>query len=235
MDKQTAPGFTLLEMLIALGVFAVIGVMSSQILSGIVDLSETVRERADRLAELQRAMFIVGRDIEQLTRRPVRDAFGDPTAAVMIGDSPMIEFTRRGWQNPLHSPRTELQRIAYTVEEGTLIRLFWPVLDRGPDTEPIAQELLTGVQEVAFLAHDGTGEEYSYWPLDPSLSNDDNFLAGVEFRVAHDTFGQLDRLWSVAPPTDFLLERQRAVGLPGTENPDAGSDDDRDIDAEAES
>ena len=35
-------GFTLLEMLIALGVFAVIGVMSSQILSGIVDLSDTV-------------------------------------------------------------------------------------------------------------------------------------------------------------------------------------------------
>ena len=138
-----------------------------------MDLSDTVRERADRLAELQRAMFIVGRDIEQLTRRPVRDAFGDPTAAVVIGDSPMIEFTRRGWQNPLHSPRTELQRVAYTVEEGTLIRLFWPVLDRGPNTEPIAQELLTGVQEVAFLAHDGTGEEYSYWPLDPSLGNDD--------------------------------------------------------------
>ena len=235
MDKRAAPGFTLLEMLIALGVFAVIGVMSSQILSGIVDLSDTVRERADRLAELQRAMFIVGRDIEQLTRRPVRDAFGDPTAAVMIGDSPMIEFTRRGWQNPLHSPRTELQRVAYTVEEGTLIRLFWPVLDRGPDTEPIAQELLTGVQEVAFLAHDGTGEEYSYWPLEPSLSNDDNFLAAVELRVAHGTFGQLDRLWSVAPPTDFLLERQRAGGLPGTENPDAGRDDDRDLDAEAES
>ena len=235
MDKQAAPGFTLLEMLIALGVFAVIGVMSSQILSGIVDLSETVRERADRLAELQRAMFIVGRDIEQLTRRPVRDAFGDPTAAVMIGDSPMIEFTRRGWQNPLHSPRTELQRVAYTVEEDTLVRLFWPVLDRGPDTEPVPQVLLTGVQEVAFLAQDGTGEEYRYWPLDPSLSNDDNFLAAVELRVAHETFGQLDRLWSVAPPTDFLLERARADGLPGTEDADAEPDDERDIDAQAES
>lgn len=207
-------GFTLLEMLIALGVFAVIGVMSSQILSGIVDLSDTVRDRSDRLAELQRAMFIISRDIEQMTRRPVRDAFGDSTAAIIVGE-PLIEFTRRGWQNPLRSPRSELQRVAYTVADGDLVRQFWPLLDRSPDTEPIDQVLLRGVADVEFLAHAVRGEEFRYWPVAVDADDDGNALAAIELRLDHMVYGRLDRLWPVAPPGDFLLEGDQS-GLPGT-------------------
>lgn len=226
-------GFTLLEMLIALGVFAVIGVMSSQILSGIIDMSDTVRDRSDQLAELQRAMFIVSRDIEQMTRRPVRDAFGDSTAAIIIGE-PLIEFTRRGWQNPLRSPRSELQRVAYTVADGDLVRQFWPLLDRGPDTEPIDQVLLRGVTDVEFLAHASRGEEPSaggrggpaprtqelrYWPVAINAEDDENALQAIELRLEHAVYGRLGRLWPVAPPGDFLLDGDQ-TGLAGTEERD---------------
>lgn len=221
-------GFTLLEMLIALGVFAVIGVMSSQILSGIVDMSDTVRDRSDQLAELQRAMFIISRDIEQLTRRPVRDAFGDSTAAIIIGE-PLIEFTRRGWQNPLRSPRSELQRVAYTVDDGDLVRQFWPLLDRGPDTEPIDQVLLRGVADVEFLAHASRGDEFRYWPVAVSADDDENALEAIELRLGHVVYGRLDRLWPVAPPGDFLLEGDQP-GLPGTE----GRDSDGEVDPDGE-
>ena len=222
------PGFTLLEMLIALGVFAVIGLMSSQILSGIVDLSDTVRDRSDQLAELQRAMFIISRDVEQMTRRPVRDAFGDSTAAIIIGQ-PLIEFTRRGWQNPLRSPRSELQRVAYTVADGDLVREFWPMLDRGPDTEPIAQVLLPGVADVEFVAHAARGEEFRYWPLAVSGDAEENALEAIELRLDHAVYGRLGRLWPVPPPADFLLERDES-GLPGID--DEEPDDDLDPDME---
>lgn len=235
-------GFTLLEMLIALGVFAVIGLMSSQILSGIVDLSDNVRDRSDRLAELQRAMFIISRDVEQMTRRPVRDAFGDPTAAIVIGQ-PLIEFTRRGWQNPLRSPRSELQRVAYIVVDDDLVREFWPLLDRGPDTEPIAQVLLPGVDDVEFVAHATRGDgrsagvrggpaasmqEFRYWPVAVSGDADENALEAIELRLEHAVYGRLGRLWPVAPPGDFLLERD-APGLPGD---DGQEPDDVDPDME---
>ena len=217
MDPGRKRGFTLLEMLIALGVFAIIGVMSSQILGGIVDLSQTVRDRGDRLAELQRAMFIMGRDMEQLTRRWVRDEQGDPTAAITIGGAALIEFTRRGWQNPLGLPRSELQRIAYRLEEDRLVRVFWPVLDRGPGTEPIAQVLLVGVEQAAFVAYDDDNEEHGYWPLDLPTGEESAVLAAIHLRLAHDTYGQLERLWQVAPPSDFLLEAAPAGGLPGSD------------------
>lgn len=222
------PGFTLLEMLIALGVFAVIGVMSSQILSGIIDMSDTVRDRSDQLADLQRAMFIISRDIEQMTRRPVRDAFGDSTAAIIIGQ-PLIEFTRRGWQNPLRSPRSELQRVAYTVADGDLVRQFWPLLDRGPDTEPIDQVLLQGVADVEFLAHAARGEEFRYWPAVVDADDDGNALEAIELRLEHAVYGRLDRLWPVAPPGDFLSKGERP-GLPGTE----GRDSDGELDPDRE-
>ena len=221
-------GFTLLEMLIALGVFAVIGVMSSQILSGIVDMSDAVRDRSDQLAELQRAMFIISRDIEQMTRRPVRDAFGDSTAAIIIGE-PLIEFTRRGWQNPLQSPRSELQRVAYTVADGDLVRQFWPLLDRGPDTEPIDQVLLRGVADVEFLAHASRGDEFRYWPVLVNADEDENVLEAIELRLDHAVYGRLDRLWTVAPPGDFALEGDQP-GLPGTE----GRDSDGELDPDRE-
>ena len=235
-------GFTLLEMLVALGVFAVIGLMSSQILSGIVDLSDNVRDRSDQLAELQRAMFIISRDIEQMTRRPVRDAFGDSTAAIIIGE-PLIEFTRRGWQNPLRSPRSELQRVAYTVVDGDLVREFWPLLDRGPDTEPIGQVLLPGVADVEFVAHAAQGEEPSarergggarrgqehrYWPAAVDGDDDQNTLQAVEMRLDHVVYGRLVRLWPVAPPGDFLL-RDGESDLPGTEDRDSDGEVDPDM------
>ena len=220
-------GFTLLEMLIALGVFAVIGLMSSQILSGIVDLSDTVRNRSDQLAELQRAMFIISRDVEQMTRRPVRDAFGDSTAAIIIGQ-PLIEFTRRGWQNPLRSPRSELQRVAYTVADGDLVREFWPLLDRGPDTEPIAQVVLQGVVDVEIVARATRGEEFRYWPVAVSGDAEENALAAIELRLEHVVYGRLGRLWPVAPPADVLVERDEP-GLPGTDDQELDDEVDPDM------
>lgn len=225
-------GFTLLEMLIALAVFAVIGVMSSQILGGIVDMSGTVRERSERLAELQRAFFVVGRDLEQLTRRPVRDTFGDTTAAIAIGE-PLIEFTRHGWQNPLRSPRSELQRVAYGVSEENLVRMFWPVLDRGPDTEPVRQVLLEDVRDVEFVAHDEEGDDYRHWPPTPGSGNADAVLAAIEFRLDHAVYGRLSRLWAVPLPSDGLIEPDGEDDLLGDD--DAPSDlDQDDVDLEAE-
>ena len=219
-------GFTLLEMLIALGVFAVIGVMSSQILAGILDLSGTVRERSDQLAELQRAVFVVGRDIEQLAHRGVRDGFGDRTPVLTVG-KPLIEFTRRGWQNPLRSPRSELQRVAYDVSESDLVRAYWPVLDRGPDTEPVRQVLLKGIRDVEFVAHAEGGDTFRYWPPAPGAAGEEAVLAAIELRLDHLVYGRLGRLWAVPSPTEYLGETTSDPDRDDVDDdaPDRGEDD----------
>jgi general secretion pathway protein J len=106
------------------------------------------------LAEVQRSMQILQRDVLQLSRRGIRDQLGDPVEPLLIGADGMIEFTRFGWRNPLNRPRSELQRVGYVVQDDTLFRAYWMVLDRAPDTEPQLQEMLQGVEQIEFFALD---------------------------------------------------------------------------------
>ena len=206
-------GFTLLEVLVALAVFAIVSVLATRILGSIVDLADATGERGAALADVQRAIAVVERDVEQMVRRPVRDEMGDPGAAVVIGDATLIEFTRQGWQNPLDKPRTTLQRVAYAHRDDKLLRLYWPVLDRAPGSTPVVQVLLDGVAEAEFIGHDDVDQAHRHWS--PSTSGEPGAdLAAVELRLKTTTFGRLARLWLVPAGTEFLLARE-------TEDPDA--------------
>jgi len=191
-------GFTLMEVLVVLSVFAIIGVMASQIVGRVLENQQLLAIRGDRLAELQRAMLILQRDVMQLNPRGVRDELGDPLEALLIGADGMMEFTRAGWRNPLQQPRAELQRVGYVIQEETLYRVYWPTLDRAPQVEPVLQELLPGVTEVEFFALDVSGNEHSFWPLlgeyaqDPAAA-----LAGIGLRLETEPFGVIERIWVV--------------------------------------
>ena len=194
--RQT--GFTLMEMLIVFAVFALMGVMASQLLSRVLTNQEVLAERGDRLAEVQRAMQIMQRDILQLSARSIRDQLGDPLEPVLIGADGLMEFTRSGWRNPLAQARAELQRVAYVVQDETLYRAYWTVLDRDPESEPELQELLTGVAEIEFFALDVSGNQHSFWPLEGSYQSDPaQALGAILLRVDLAPFGVVERIWSV--------------------------------------
>ena len=205
MARHDSRGFTLIEMLIVFAVFAVIGVISSQIVSRVIDNQRVMRERGDRLAEVQRAMQIIQRDILQMTSRPVRDQLGDPLEPMLIGADGLIEFTRLGWRNPLGLRRAEVQRVGYVTRDGDLYRAYWPVLDRTPDTEPVLQSLLGDVEQIEFFALDVGGNEHSFWPIASGggLENPDTQLAGIVLRLDIEPFGPVERVWpvpSLRPP-----------------------------------
>lgn len=194
-------GFTLIEMLIVFAVFAVIGVVSSRIVSSVLDNQKVVAERGTRLAEVQRAMHIMQRDIMQLTNRPVRDELGDPLEPVLIGADGLIEFTRLGWRNPLAQRRAEVQRMGYVRQDEDLYRAYWPVLDRTPDSEPVLQRLLSDVEQIEFFAVDASGNEHSFWPVAGAVSsNPETQLVAVLVRIELRPFGTVERLWPVVTP-----------------------------------
>lgn len=201
MGRARTRGFTLVEMLVVFAVFAIIGVISSQIVSQVINNQRTMSERGDRLMAVQRAMQIMQRDIMQLTHRPVRDQLGDPLEPMLIGADGLMEFTRLGWRNPLDRQRAEVQRMAYVTQDGDLYRAYYPVLDRAPDSRPVLQRLLPDVEQIEFFALDVSGNEHSFWPVGGgAAANPDTQLAGIILRIDIEPFGAVERVWPVVPP-----------------------------------
>ncbi len=200
LRKIQQSGFTLIEMLVALAIFAVVGGISATLMSQVLANEATMGVRSERLGEMQRAMLILKRDLMQITNRPIRDMLGEPMPSVMIGNDGMIEFSRLGWRNPLDARRAEVQRVAYRLQDGNLLRAYWNVLDRSQDSEPRTQRLLKEVRQVEFLALDVEGDEHSFWPLRPGAEGDEGSpaLAAIFMRLECAPFGVVERIWLVA-------------------------------------
>ena len=198
-ERAVIRGFTLMEMLVALTVFAVIGLLCAQLMGRTLGNHEIVSERSGRLAEVQRAMLVLQRDIMQMADRPIRDLLGDTREAVLIGSDGLMEFSRLGWRNPLRQQRAEVQRIAYVVEDGDLYRAWWSVLDRAQDSEPTLQRLLTDIDQVEFFALDTAGQEHTYWPLlGEAEETSTRRLGAIVMRLELNPFGIVERIWPVA-------------------------------------
>ncbi len=164
-------GFTLLELLIAITIFAVVAALAYGGLATVLRARQETSASALQLRALQQAVFLIERDTTQLVVRPIRDEYGDRQPALYGGDG-RIEFTRGGWANPAGQVRSELQRVAYLVRDHQLIRDSWQVLDRAPDSVPYEAPLLDDVTDLQLRFLDEKNEWTDSWPpLDRSTTS----------------------------------------------------------------
>lgn len=176
-------GFTLIEVLIAMSITALVATIAYGSLARVMGGVEALRESADRSYEVNRAMMILSRDLRHFANRPIRDEFGELEPALSGGELARFElsFTRTGWHNPLEYPRSSLQRVNYRIEDEALWRDSYVVLDRAGNTEPRSTRLLDNVEtmQLAFLANAQTAQissdngvvDTSAWPENWVLSN----------------------------------------------------------------
>ncbi|HHW78224.1 MAG TPA: type II secretion system minor pseudopilin GspJ [Xanthomonadaceae bacterium] len=193
-------GFTLLELLVALAVFAIMATAAYSGLRNVLFTRAAVEEQSRRLAAVQLAVFRLEQDIEQAVPRGIRDEYGEPQAALLGGElaDDRLTLTRAGWDNPLGQPRATLQRVAYRLRDGRLWRLHWGVLDRGGLLEPRETLLLERVREfrVRFLDRDDWRDD---WP--PPASDEagakkdpDALPRAVEIGLTLEDWGEITRL-----------------------------------------
>lgn len=217
-----ARGFTLIELMVALALFAVLSVMAYGGLRTVLDARERAAAQAERLGELQIAILTIGRDLQQAVNRPVRDEFGDRGMA-MSGSETQIEFTRGGWRNPSGLQRSELQRVGYVVEEESLRRLSWQVLDRAQGAEPRGAVLLGGVKALELRFLDDQGEWREFWPppgTDPLTVS--ALPRAVEVGIETEHWDRITRLFPIAPglPAQLLTGALPQDSSPPPESPD---------------
>ena len=188
-------GFTLLELLVALAVFAIMSVLAYGGLEAVLDASQKTEASASRLAAVQRAFTVIGRDVEQAIGRRIRDELGGPQEPLRAGatlDRGLFELSRAGWSNPAGHRRSTLQRVAYRHEDETLFRSQWLVLDRAQDSSAQERVLLEGVRAVQVRILDTASQWQTEWP---PLTGAGAVPRALEIVIELDDWGELRRLF----------------------------------------
>ena len=160
-------GFTLIELLIAIAIVAVIGVMALGGLNIIIQQQEVAQEQADRWGKIQFAMRLITQDMAQIHPRPIRIGQGEDLGPAVSADarsSYPVEFSRGGWSNPAALTRGTVQRVAYELEDDTLYRIHWAVVDRTLSSVPVRNELLDGLEQLEIRFFSQSGQWQTEWP-----------------------------------------------------------------------
>lgn len=191
--NKTIKGFTLIEVLLATAIFAVISLASFNILDGVIRTKDGAEEKQFRLNQIQRGWMIIERDLLQIARRSVRVEGGEPQTNFFFADTgdfsiseQAIAFVRAGWSNPnLILPRSDVQPIAYRLNEQKLERLHFNFVDPVVGEEPKVRVLIEHVEQlkIRFFADKKWHEQ---------LSND-QWPQAIEFTLVTTDLGELTR------------------------------------------
>ncbi len=193
MNKQQ--GFTLVEILIALFVFAIMSTIATVGLTSVIRSYERSSIHFERLAELQIAMTIMQQDMTQMINRPILDNVSERQPAFSATRPEYFEFTRVGYSNPqMTLPRSTLQRVAYQWQDNQLIRTTWPVLDRATNTAPMQRILLTDVTQMQIRFLSDKNQFFTSWPTPQAASV---FPKAIEITLNLKDYGSIQRLFLI--------------------------------------
>ena len=216
-------GFTLLEIVIAVGVFAVLTTLAYGGLNQVLNQSLQTREISQKLQDLQYAFALIQQDLSQMIPREVRDEYGNrqPALATSFDESYLLKVTRQGWANPAEQTRSSLQRVSYTLDEGQLQRIYWFDLDRATTSEPIVLSLLEGVESVEFRFLDQEKEWQESWPPTVATAGQQPpWPLAIEITLETSRWGEIRRLFSMIDSPENLP----ALGAPATGKQDTDND-----------
>lgn len=195
-------GFTLLEILVATTILAVMGMIAYR---GIAEARVAVvnaEGHLDRLRQVQRTLQVVVTDFRTLTRRKVREPIGDGFRATIVRDPnalSLVELSRAGWPNGAGTPRGTAQRVVYRLEEGKLVREHWNVMDATLATPPVQRELIDRVERVELRYMNDGREWISEWPPFGNVGDFGFYQRplAVEITLVLEDYGEIRRIVEV--------------------------------------
>ncbi len=157
-------GFTLLEILIALFIFTIVALIMTKSLHSILMTQERTEIAAEQLREMQTALLLLSRDLDQALDRPISGPDGRIESA-FLGTRQTMTLTHGGIANPNGKLQSSaLQRTRYRFEKNQLIRDTWQQLDQAPRSLPQSRVLLKEIKDLNFRYLDAKNIFHAFWP-----------------------------------------------------------------------
>ncbi|MBX9802427.1 MAG: type II secretion system minor pseudopilin GspJ [Caulobacteraceae bacterium] len=187
-------GFTLVEVMISLLIFAVLAGAGAAVLGVTIDNRFAVQAAGERVGDLQRMRGLLRADLGQATARRSRGPTGRPTPQPLAGAAapgePLLVLNRAGWSNPGEQTRPSLQRVEYRLVEDRLERRVSAHLDGSRPGPP--QVLYRGVKDVTVLfVRDGEAAPAFISSIDRPLPD------AVRIAMTLDGYGRVEQSFLV--------------------------------------
>lgn len=147
---RNSSGFTLIEVMVSIAIFAVIGAIVFPALIQFIDIRDRVLAKHEQIEQLQKTFLFMSKDLRFASNRLGKNEYGElGDATLLVGEDSLIDLTAMYPDlnlSGLNVPR----RVRWVLEEKTLYRLQSPVMDPDGDTRVFKQKLLDNVRDVEF-------------------------------------------------------------------------------------
>ena len=157
-------GFTLIEVVVALAVFGIVGITAFSGLNAILKWQTDLEIRSDQIKSIQLTLKYLERDVNRAIARPIRDQYGDEQPAFSSDGESIMSLTYSGWRNPAGLRRSNLQRVAYEVDEKQFKRHSWNRLDGAINEDAREVVLLKEVVDLQIEFLSQTNTWVDRWP-----------------------------------------------------------------------
>lgn len=163
--KRKSIGFTLIEVLIAISIFAMLSIFSAQGFLLVVNMEQRNRDEVAVEQSFHKVWSLIGQDLLHIRQRPILDQLGTVSGAYMAGRDPyLVEFTRGGLPSLPVAPGG-MMRVAYRLsDEGELIRITWSALDSADIDDVQERVIMSGLAEVQFEQLNDSNYFEEIWP-----------------------------------------------------------------------
>ena len=160
-------GFTLLEVLIAIAIVALLALMGYRALAALSESESRLSIEAGKWRTLDLFFARLEADLRAAVPRAARSGMAlEPAwlASVDGSGNGALAFSRAGAEFSL-DPGSAGQRLGYRLRDGSIEVLYWGGYDRPRNSEPTAYALLSGATQLRLSYLTGTGLWVESWPL----------------------------------------------------------------------
>ncbi len=194
-------GFTLVEVMVATFIMAILSAMGIALLSNTLEARRQIESVVSDVEELQLARAVIRQDLSQIANRRARDPFGTRAASAFEGGTDpsggrLMSFVRNGHELPgITAERSRLQHVTYYFRDRALVRESRGFVDAAPDPTTHSRVLIGDItsMEVRFRAPTGwrdvfeVGAQTNAGPVPAP--------AAISFRFSHERFGEIETIF----------------------------------------